>query len=225
LATQGRVAPPPATPPRPASGVRAAAAAHGRAEVGSACVIFSFLLPPRSSSRLMTSPFLVAAVGWGRIRPPPRRIRVPHGQICRRMQVLRRCRLGCEAPSPPVCMGARFGCRRRRPCAPARSLFGGGGPWPRCRPRVAMTAAGGLDRVAVVVSGGRGAWPCRRRGRVRGAAPLLALSVVGSGLERGDGESLGSACGLMMTTPSGAVYLLEGVILLPLSSLSSLPSG
>ena len=57
------------------------------------------------------------------------------------------------------------------------------------------------------------------------AAPLLALSTVGSGLERGDGESFGSACGPMTMPPSGIVYLVKGVILPPFSSLASLPSG
>jgi len=57
------------------------------------------------------------------------------------------------------------------------------------------------------------------------AAPLFARSAVGSGLERGGGESLGSACRSMTTTPSGAVYLLEGIIFLPLSYLSSELSG
>jgi len=56
-------------------------------------------------------------------------------------------------------------------------------------------------------------------------APPLALLAVGSRLERGGGESLGSACGPLTTTLSGAVYLLEGVILPFFSSLSSEPSG
>ena len=51
------------------------------------------------------------------------------------------------------------------------------------------------------------------------AAPPLALSAVVSGFERGGGESFVSACGSMMTTHSGAVYLLEGVIFLPFSFL------
>ena len=51
------------------------------------------------------------------------------------------------------------------------------------------------------------------------------VSAVGSGLERGGGESLGCACGPMTTTPSGVVYLFEGVILPPFSSLSSCLPG
>ena len=46
-------------------------------------------------------------------------------------------------------------------------------------------------------------------------------SVVGSGLERSGGESLQSVYGPMTTTPWGSVYLLEGVILLLFSFLSS----
>jgi len=40
--------------------------------------------------------------------------------------------------------------------------------------------------------------------------------AVGFGLKRGGGESPGSACGPMTMTPSGAIYLVESVILLPL---------
>jgi hypothetical protein len=39
--------------------------------------------------------------------------------------------------------------------------------------------------------------------------------------ERGEGESLGPACGLMTATPLGVVYLFEGVILPPCSLLFS----
>jgi hypothetical protein len=55
-------------------------------------------------------------------------------------------------------------------------------------------------------------------------SPLL-VSAIGSGLERGGGESLESTCGLMTMTPSGVVYLLEGVIFPPFSYLFGLPSG
>ena len=46
---------------------------------------------------------------------------------------------------------------------------------------------------------------------------LLALPTIGSALERGGSESLGSTCGLITTMPSGVVFLLEGIILPPFS--------
>ena len=80
-----------------------------------------------------------------------------------------------------------------------------------------LAALGG--RVAVAAAAGPLVWPGVM------TAPPLALLAVGTRLERGGGESLGSACGPLTTTLAGAVYLLEGVILLPFFSLSNEPFG
>ena len=120
-------------------------------------------------------------------------------------------------------------------------------PFGRSPPRVAvvaatcwaLAAAGGCGSLAAT-SGRAAAGPCRRSPHVSSllsvavwpwlplrsmVVPPLALSAVGSGLERGGGESLGSACGSITMTPLGALYLFEGVILPPFFSLSCLPSG
>ena len=73
------------------------------------------------------------------------------------------------------------------------------------------------QRRVSVVAPSSGGWPV--------GVPVCAVAVVGSGLERAGGESLGSACRPMTTMPSGAVYLIEGVIFTPFPpSPACLPS-
>ena len=94
----------------------------------------------------LAAPFLAAAGLRGWIRPPPRRIRAPHGRICRRR---RRCGLRRRSlrllPPPPA--GWAWGAYVRRPDSrrrPRRARLPGGASLARASlPRV---AGGALPR-------------------------------------------------------------------------------
>ena len=156
-------------------------------------------LPPSSSSR-PTSSLLLAADGcWGRIRPPPRRIRAPNGRICRLARVWacrpwpRRRHLGWpRARGRATAVGGRGHSWPRRGWAGALlaapppwwpgtlvaappSWAVGGRSWPRHRPRwpgallAAPWVGGGARGCAAVVGGRASAARSDPRGRRAGA--------------------------------------------------------